>query len=109
MVMPEGVYLAHLKYASIDALADANAHRSEIASGKENGLPGSAWLHADKDAMKFFDMFQKAAMTEWSAAKAQAYAAIANDPVRDETQKVLRARSATFDSRTVLPEWFKYC
>lgn len=109
MEMPEGVYLAHLKYASIDALTEANAHRSEIAGGKQDGLPGKAWLHADKDAMKFFEMFQKAPKIDWIEAKAEAYAAIAGDPVAEASQKVLRARSVTFDSRTVLPEWFKYC
>nr|WP_237267647.1 glycosyltransferase family 2 protein [Sulfitobacter alexandrii] len=109
MVMPEGVYLAHLKYASIDALTEANLHRSEIASGKEDGLPGKAWLHADKDAQKFFDTFHAAPVVDWNAAKADAYAKIAHDPVAEASQKVLRARSVTFDSRTVLPDWFKYC
>jgi len=65
-------------------------------------------LHADKDAMKFFDMFQKAPKIDWMTARAQAYAAIADDPVAEASQKVLRARSVTFDNRTVLPEWFKY-
>lgn len=109
MVLPKGVYLAHLKYADIDALTKANKHRSEIASGKQDGLPGTAWLHAEKDAMKFFDMFRKAPRIDWSTASAQAYAEISANPVTETSQKVLRAKSITFDCRTELPEWFKYC
>ena len=45
--LPKGVYLAHLKYANINALTEANTHRVRIAGGTEEGLPGKAWLEFD--------------------------------------------------------------
>ena len=57
--LPTGVYLAHLKYANIDALTDANAHRVEIASGSEMGLPGQAWREAEKEGQRFYEALAK--------------------------------------------------
>ena len=108
-IMPEGIYLAHLKFANINALTDANVHREKIANGTQLGLPGKAWREADKDAMKFFDVFEKTPVLSWGEARAKAYAEISTTYVAEEAQKVLRAKSICFDFRTVLPEWFRYC
>ena len=54
LTLPKGVYLVHLKYASTQALVEANAYRKQIASGSERGLPGKLWIEADQDAQNFY-------------------------------------------------------
>ena len=106
--LPRGVYLMHLKFADPDALDDANAHRKEIASGSERGLPGKAWSEAWRHSKRFLNKLAKMPVTDWDTASAEAYEAITASPFKDEIAKVLRARSIDFDSKTVLPDWFTY-
>lgn len=107
--LPRGVYLAHLKYANIAALADVDIDRAEIASGPENGLPGKAWLDALKDSEKFYKRFAGLPDRDWDSALEVAFDEINDNPVRDKKQLVLRARSVNFPFRTTLPDWFRYC
>jgi hypothetical protein len=104
--LPRGVYLAHLKFANAEALADANAHRADIASGSEPGLPGRAWVEAERTAKRFYDRLAAMPVSTWEAASSDAYTKVTAEPVMDEKPKVLRARSINFDTKTVLPDWF---
>ncbi|MGC1497174.1 MAG: glycosyltransferase family 2 protein [Sulfitobacter sp.] len=106
--MPQGVYMAHLKYANLMALVDANTDRAKVASGSEKGLPGKAWSDADKDSQKFLNMFAKLPVWEWDRAMTTAYTEIIKTPVRDTDQSLLRAKSVNFPCRTMLPDWFQY-
>ena len=106
--LPHGVYMAHLKYANINAMTDANVHRTEIASGSEKGLPGKAWGEAEKDGQRFYKALENMSVVEWNTAKDTAYRMIAETPVKDAKEKALRSKSVTFDTRTILPNWFKY-
>jgi len=105
--MPAGVYLAHLKYANIEALSEANQHRMQIGSGGQRGLPGKAWSEADKDTLKFYRKFAQLPLKRWPKASELARHQLIEAPVRDARQNVLRARSINFPFRTLLPEWFK--
>ena len=105
--LPQDVYLAHLKYAHLDALIDANRHRIDIASGEERGLPGPAWRDADKDAKKFFKSLSKLPEIGWDEAKDTAYRSVLEEPVRDDALNTVRSKSISFKFRTTLPEWFK--
>jgi len=102
--LPEGVYLAHLKYANATALAEANAVRTEVASGTEKGLPGQAWKEADADARKFFRTFEAKQITNWSDATAEARS-LAEPTIMDRAS-VLKTRSFRTETRTQLPDWF---
>ena len=107
--MPSGVYLAHLKYASIAALTEANKHRTEVAGGSERGLPGTAWKDADKHASKFFERMADIPGVAWEQAKSHAIAELGNTPVRDIENGLVSTRSIHFLDRTTLPDWFKNC
>ncbi|KZY01306.1 MULTISPECIES: glycosyltransferase family 2 protein [unclassified Sulfitobacter] len=107
LTLPKGIYLVHLKYASTQALAEANAHRKQVASGCERGLPGKLWLEADQDAQNFYSRLATLPDAPWMKARLKAYRAITRSPVRDAKLKVLRAKSIKFGLRTTLPDWFK--
>jgi len=106
--LPHGVYMAHLKYANLNALADVNIDRVKIASGSEKGLPGKAWSDAHKDSHKFFKQFASLPAWDWDSALEVAFDEINDNPVRDKEQNVLRAKSVNFPFRTILPDWFRY-
>ncbi|WP_370399160.1 glycosyltransferase family 2 protein [Sulfitobacter sp. JB4-11] len=105
--IPVGVYLMHLKYASMKALAAVNADRMDVASGEEPGLPGKAWLDAEADAKKFVKRFNSLEPVEWCKASLDAYNAVSSHSVVDGG--IVRASSIRLDLRTTLPDWFKYC
>ena len=106
--LPFGVYLVHLKFANRAALAIANQHRMEIASGSVRGLPGTAWKHADQDANQFFSDTIEKPILDWAAGSKEAYKMIGREPgVSYLKDGLIRARSLKFPFRTVLPDWFK--
>lgn len=108
LILPSGVYMAHLKYANLGALADVNIDRIKIASGSARGLPGNAWSDAHQDGQKFYKRFAGLPDWDWDSALKVAFDEINDNPVRDKAQNVLRAKSVNFPFRTTLPEWFKY-
>tara|TARA_R110002110_G_scaffold122611_1_gene298918 strand:- start:673 stop:1542 length:870 start_codon:yes stop_codon:yes gene_type:complete len=108
LILPRGVYMAHLKYANLGALADVNIDRIKIASGSARGLPGKAWSDAHQDGQKFYKRFAGLPDWDWDSALKVAFDEINDNPVRDKAQNVLRAKSVNFPFRTTLPEWFKY-
>lgn len=105
--MPRGLYLLHLKYANLAALAEANRHRSKIASGPETGLPGRAWRDAEATAKRFLSSFEALPKADWSEAEESAFEAISAAPETEADRGVVRARSLTMAQRTELPPWFK--
>lgn len=104
MVLPKGVYLAHLKFASRDALTLANSTRKTIAAGDEPGLPGPAWQKPLLAAQKFWNAVEGLPLKPWTTAEPEAVAAVSQDPLRDTKTWVLRARNIRFDFKTELPE-----
>lgn len=104
--LPKGVYLAHLKYANIAALGEANAHRRKVARGSEKDLPGTAWRKADRISKQFFEKAEMYPEVDWPTAEATAYAAQAADPKRDAKSGLLRGRFNSFKFKTTLPDWF---
>jgi hypothetical protein len=107
LTLPIGVYLLHLKYANVPALASANEVRSEVAKQKTEGLPGKAWSKAANNAEDFFNRFETLPLVGWEDAVKDAFNQVTEDPVRDKDQHVLRAKSIRFEQRTTLPDWFK--
>ncbi len=105
--LPKGVYLMHLKYANLEALESANHYRQEIANAVGKGLPGAAWKDAEKDAARFYANLAAYPDKEWNCARDEAYNSIISEPVRDETENVLRSKSKIFKHRVTLPGWFK--
>ena len=106
--LPYGVYLVHLKFANRAALAIANRHRMEMASGTGKGLPGSAWKHADEDAKQFYSDTVNRPVFDWAPAVKEAYKMIGREPGAAYLKDgLIRARSLKFPFRTILPDWFK--
>lgn len=105
--IPEGVYIAHLKYADITALADANTHRIEVANAKGTAMPGAAWQDPEKTAYKFFRKFSSFPVVPWDEARKEAFDETSKDPIRDANTGIVRARSTHYQKTTILPEWFK--
>ncbi len=105
--LPEGVYLAHLKFANKTALTEANAHRKAVATAKGKGLPGKAWREPEAEAAKFFERFESLSEAPWETARDKALGRLKDDPKRDKTDGTVRARQLQFKARTKLPDWFR--
>ena len=105
--MPEGVDLAHLKFADTTALAKANPHHKEVASSEGNGIPGSTWASPHVEDQKFFSRFRSFQIIPWETVRNKAYHQLSVDPVRKPKSGIVRARSLRFEATTHLPEWFK--
>lgn len=105
-VMPRGLYLAHLKYASRTALEVVDALRMEIGGLEGKGLPGSAWRNASDKSAAFYARVAEMEIIPWEEARDTAYAALATNPKRDEQDRLIRARSLRFNTRTALPIGF---
>jgi len=104
--MPKGVYLAHLKYANLNAVSSANLIRESIASSETNGVPGDLWRNAYAETERFLKGTREKKLVSWKLADEAAYSALAHDPVRIEKRSVIKARSLKFHTRTQLPDWF---
>ena len=107
MQMPRGVYLAHLRYANLDAMRIANAHRMQIASGDESGLPGVAWKHADDFSEERSRWIEAYPEKEWYEAEDEAYHAVSASSKIIEERSVVRAKAISFKFKTTLPQWFR--
>lgn len=104
--MPEGLYLAHLKYANMTTLPAGNAIRMEIARGPGKGLPGAGWAEAEDDSRKFYETFAAKPELSWEEAEAQAHAALSVKPTRAERLNLVKARALKLPFRTSLPPRF---
>ncbi|MGH1414729.1 MAG: glycosyltransferase family 2 protein [Pelagimonas sp.] len=104
--MPRGFYLAHLKYANSDALADGTAVRMNVGNSEGRGLPGAGWQAADEDAIKFLDMFADKPVLPWDKAESKAYATLSVKPARIERYNLVKTRALKLPYRTQLPERF---
>ena len=105
--MPEGVYLAHLKFADTATLAKASSHRKEVASSEGTGMPGTAWTSPHVEDQRFYNRFRSSQRRPWETARNKAYRQLSVDSVREPKSGIVRARSLRFEATTHLPEWFK--
>jgi hypothetical protein len=106
---PKGVFMAHLKFASIAALSEVNQTRTDVAKAGVPGVPGWGWRNADRHASKFFDNAVKLDVTPWAEACALAYETIPTGMISDGNDGVVRAPSIPFLCCTTLPKWFETC
>lgn len=104
--MPRGLYLAHLKYADLEALERAVAVRMAVACGSEGGLPGEGWRAADADAARFLSDFAQKPVKPWEKAETRAWQTLSVKPARLEKYAVVKTRALKFPHRTILPERF---
>ncbi|MFX4298951.1 MULTISPECIES: glycosyltransferase family 2 protein [Roseobacteraceae] len=105
-VLPEGVFLAHLKFANRDALAETNLHRAEVASGHGDGLPGKAWKNPGHEARKVQTQVMRMETVDWNTAARMAQAELTAGPTVDEKIGLVRSRSFKLDRKCALPDWF---
>ncbi|MEM9551314.1 MAG: glycosyltransferase family 2 protein [Pseudomonadota bacterium] len=103
-LMPRGLYLVHLKYANRLALADANAHRYEIAHTGLKGAPGRSWRNPESRARQAVERAQDRPLRDWAEAETEAYGEISTSPTRDIERGLLRARYVDPPYRTWLPD-----
>ncbi|WP_146591997.1 glycosyltransferase family 2 protein [Puniceibacterium confluentis] len=104
--MPPGVYLAHLKYANISALYDANLIREQVGRSGDAGAPGSGWSAATADASAFLARFADKRELPWPQAEARAYDRLSVNPARLEKSGIVKTRALKFDFRTRLCDRF---
>lgn len=104
---PEGVFLVHLKFASIAALAAANATRKQVAGSGVPGAPGWGWRRADAHAMRFFEKAEGLKEQSWDDALELAYKLIPTSMNYSESDGVIRSPGIPFLTKTTLPDWFK--
>tara|TARA_R110000868_G_scaffold18172_93_gene80352 strand:+ start:2900 stop:3808 length:909 start_codon:yes stop_codon:yes gene_type:complete len=105
-VMPDGVFLAHLKFANRAALAETNVHRAEVASGPGDGLPGKAWEDPEHEARKVQGQVMRMDAVDWQVAEQMARRELAAGPTVDARIGLVRSRSFKLDCKCVLPGWF---
>ena len=106
-LMPEGLYLVHVKYANLEALRQVNSDRMRIANSAAKGLPGTGWREADADAARFLEGFAAKPLLPWGRARAKAYRVLSAVPARSERLGIVKARALKFPFRTTLPDWFE--
>ncbi|RDD68021.1 glycosyltransferase family 2 protein [Thalassococcus profundi] len=104
--MPQGLYLAHLKYANLGVLDEVNETRIAVGSSDEPGRPGDGWRKADEDAKRFLDTFWSKSELPWETAEAEAYRTLSVKPSRNEKHSVVKTRALKLSFRTKLPAWF---
>ncbi|WP_299352445.1 glycosyltransferase family 2 protein [uncultured Shimia sp.] len=105
--MPRGFYLAHLKFANAQALAEANAVRRAVANAEGRGLPGAAWQDPEAETQKVYDEMAVMRLKPWARAEEKAWRKLGQSPARMDRFGVVRARKYRPDFRTQLPEGFK--
>lgn len=105
--VPRGVYLAHLKFANSQALADADRHRAEIAATAGGRAPGTAWKDPVNENHKFYVQVEQTPAINWDQAESEAHALIDRDPVRDTENGIVRVRSVAIPLASTLPGWFR--
>lgn len=106
LTLPNGIYLFHLKYANISALASVNKDRFLVTKRLESGLPGTAWSKPTTNAENFYTRFSKLPLLSWNDASNDAFSKLSVEPVRDAENTILRARFIRFEHRTTVPDWF---
>lgn len=104
--MPQGLYLAHLKYANRAVLDDGNAIRMAVANAPGKGLPGGGWQEAGEDARKFYETFEAKPQLPWEEAEPQAHATLSVKPARLDRFSVVKTRALKLPFRTELPDRF---
>ncbi|GGX42014.1 hypothetical protein GCM10007385_06980 [Tateyamaria omphalii] len=104
---PKGVYLVHLKFASIAELLDVNKTRIALGRSGLPGMPGLGWQRAGNHAKRFFEKAEKLEVLPWEQAVNGAYDTIVSDMKFSENDGVIRSPGIPHIARTTLPEWFK--
>lgn len=106
-VMPRGVYLAHLKYANLPALAEADAVRAGVAGAARSGPKAvRGWQNATDETTGYLETLARKPVRPWVEAEAHAYETLSTRPRRLEKFSVLKARAFRFEFATELPDWF---
>ncbi|WP_114293528.1 glycosyltransferase family 2 protein [Pseudosulfitobacter sp. DSM 107133] len=105
-VLPDGVFLAHLKFANRAALSEANVHRAAVATGPGKGLPGKAWEDPAHEARKVQTQVTRMEAVDWQQGVRMARTELAAGPTVDARIGLVRSRSFKLDSKCALPDWF---
>ena len=104
---PEGVFLVHLKFAHMGALAEANETRKALARSGLPGMPGLGWRKADSHAMRFFETVGGMDVTQWEDAVDHARREILADMKFSDEDGIMRSPGIPYICRTKIPSWFK--
>ena len=104
--MPRGLYLAHLKFANVIALAEANKVRRSVAEAAGAGAPGAAWVEPDIHVLESLGEFADKRLLPWDQAEAKAYNKLQSNPKREDRFGVVRSRRLRLKFRTQLPDRF---
>ncbi|KIC50041.1 hypothetical protein RA29_10600 [Tateyamaria sp. ANG-S1] len=107
-VFPTGVYLVHLKFASMQELADVNETRIALGRADLPGMPGLGWQKANNHAKRFFQKAEELEVMPWDAATTHTYDMILSDMKFSENDGVIRSPGIPHIARTTLPDWFKH-
>jgi hypothetical protein len=105
--LPKGVYLAHLKYANIAALAATNEERLKVSNAKWRNLPGRAWQKAREASDDVLNAFEEFEVVDWDNAESAAYERISSSPIFSRESQTLCTPWFQPEERTILPNWFK--
>ncbi|APX13445.1 glycosyltransferase family 2 protein [Tateyamaria omphalii] len=106
-VFPDGVYLVHIKFASMQELVDVNETRMQLGRAELPGMPGLGWQKANNHARRFFEKAESLEVTPWDEAVKHAYDVILSDMKFSENDGVIRSPGIPHIARTTLPDWFK--
>lgn len=105
--VPEGVYLAHLKFSNTEALRVSNEHRKDLGGRELHRGPAQMWYEADETAAEVFSNIENFPHADWSDASHRAHSVVSKRPKWNPRGGIFRARPVTFEERTTLPTWFK--
>ena len=102
-VLPRGLYMAHLKYANLEALHLANEVRVEVAA--VSGV-GNNWRKAPERADKYFRECAQLPFADFDVLMPEVYEATLRNVKRDVEKGLVRSKSEKFFHMTRLPDWF---
>ncbi len=106
-VLPRGVYLAHLKYANLEATRSSDTVRETVTGAiRPKAEPGRGWHNASAETAGYLAAFFDKPRRPWDTAEPEVHETLATRPRRLRKFGVLKARAFRFDFRTDLPDWF---
>lgn len=103
-VLPDGVYLVHLKYANTAALQEADAHRVVMAEDCPD--VANNWHRAPLKSKRYLRNCRALPRVGWAEAVTEARRTCRENVKRDAARNIVRTRMLHFEYATRLPDWF---
>lgn len=104
VVLPEGLYLVHLKFAAPSLSADSMERRREMGEGKHGGHVIGSWMNAEAKQLKHMERVAQLETMPWEACINAARRKALNSVRRGLRMNFVRIGPGPYDLKTELPK-----